>query len=271
LTTPPYTYIWTNIAGGIYNITAVATNILGHSQKSSIVKITVGTPPMVRLEAEAATRTGPGMSIVTDPIASGGKYMNIASNDSTTKITWTLNNVPTAGNYPIAFGFKLNAGTPKSQFINVNGVKVLELEFTATSPTTWYERDTTVNLLQGSNTIQMQMSWGWMAVDYLAVPRDIITSVERSSEVPLQYSLYQNYPNPFNPTTSIKFDLVHSTLVKIEVFDILGRCVSVLSDEYQTAGTHIVPFDGRHLTSGIYFVRMHAGDYNKTNKMVLMK
>jgi hypothetical protein len=272
LTTPPYTYTWTNIAGGIYNITAVATNSLGHTQTSSIVKITVGVPPMVRLEAETATRTGPGMSIVTDPIASGGKYVNIASNDSTSKITWTLNNVLSAGNYPIVFGYKLNAGTPKSQFINVNGVKVLELEFTATSPTTWYERDTTINLVQGSNTIQMQMSWGWMALDYLAVPRSIIpTFVENPPVVPVNFSLEQNYPNPFNPATTIRYSLPHSEFVKLFVYDILGRQVAALVDKKQDAGVYETLFNAYFLPSGVYFYRLNIGTFTQTKKMIILK
>ena len=272
LTTAPYTYAWTNVASGIYNITAVATNILGHSQKSSIVKITVGTPPMARLEAEAATRTGPGMSIVTDPIASGGKYVNIAGNDSTTKITWILYNVPTAGNYPIAFGFKLNAGTPKSQFINVNGVKVFELEFTATSSATWYERDTTVNLLQGSNIIQMQMSWGWMAVDYLAVPRDINPiSVKNLPVMPVSFSLEQNYPNPFNPSTTIRYSLPHSAYVKLFVYDILGRQVAALVDKKQDAGVYETLFNASLLPSGVYFYRLEIGTFTQTKKMIILK
>jgi len=101
--------------------------------------------------------------------------------------------------------------------------------------------------------------------------KDIVSVSDAPSLLPRSNRLYQNYPNPFNPATSIQFDLVRSTFVKIEVFDILGRRIAVLSDEVQAAGTHIVPFDGRRLTSGIYFVRMHAGDYIKTNKMVLLK
>ena len=115
----------------------------------------------------------------------------------------------------------------------------------------------------------------WSYFDKGYQPYDVkvrdVPVAEFSTNLPRSIALYQNYPNPFNPTTSIKFDLVRSAFVKIEVFDILGRCIAVLSDEIQAAGTHIVPFDGRRLTSGIYFVRMHAGDFFKTNKMVLLK
>jgi hypothetical protein len=272
LTTAPYSYTWTNIADGIYNITAVATNSLGHAQTSSIVKITVGKPPMIRLEAETATRTGPGMSVASDPTASGGQYVNIATNDPTSKITWTLINVPSAGTYPIAFGYKLNAGIPKSQFINVNDVRILELEFTAVSPTTWYERNTTVDLVQGSNTIQMQMSWGWMAVDYLAVPSAINpTSVKNSLDIPVSFSLEQNYPNPFNPTTTIRYSLPHSEYVKLFVYDVLGRQVAALVDKKQDAGVYETLFEASLLPSGIYFYHLNVGTFTQTKKMIMMK
>jgi len=52
VTTAPYTFTWTSITSGIYRITAVATNSLGHKQTSNSIQITVGTPPMTRLEAE---------------------------------------------------------------------------------------------------------------------------------------------------------------------------------------------------------------------------
>jgi hypothetical protein len=271
LTTAPYTYTWTNIADGIYNITAVATNSLGHIQTSSIVKITVGKPPAIRFEAENATRTGPGMSIVTDPIASGGKYVNIASNDSTSKITWTLNNVPSAGNYKIAFGYKLNAGIPKSQFINVNGVRVLELEFTATSPTKWYEKTIYVGLVKDTNTIQMQMSWGWMALDYLDF-LPVPTSVDNKAyNAPTQFALQQNYPNPFNPSTTIRYSLPHSEFVKLFVYDILGRQITTLVDKKQDAGVYEIPFDASRLPSGVYFYRLNIGTFTQTKKMIILK
>jgi hypothetical protein len=271
LTTAPYTYTWTNIAGGIYNITAAATNSLGHTQTSGIVTITVGTPPMVRLEAEYATRSGPGMTTVIDPVASNGRYVNIAAADASSTITWKLTSVPAAGIYPIAFGYRCPFGS-KTQFINVNGVLANTLEFTAVSPTTWYEKTINVNLVQDTNTIQMQMSWAWMYLDYLAVPRDINpTSVENSSVVPVSFSLEQNYPNPFNPSTTIRYSLPHSEYVKLFVYDVLGRQIAALVDKKQDAGVFETPFDASLLPSGVYFYRLDIGAFTQTRKMVILK
>jgi hypothetical protein len=267
---PPYSTVWQNVHSGNYSLTAVATDNNGHRRTSTKVPITVGLPIMVRLEAETAVRKG-SMSVINDATASGGKYVYIQNNDTTSTISWIFTNNLGAGIYPISFGYKLAGGTPKSQFINVNHVRVDTLVCSDPSTTTWYEQTLEIYLPAGVDTVQMQMWWGWMYVDYIAVQRSVVTSVEDSPIVPASFSLEQNYPNPFNPTTSIKYDLSRSTLVKLEVFDILGRRIAVLSDGIQAAGTYTVAFDGRRLTSGIYFVRMHAGDYIKTNKMVLLK
>lgn len=92
-----------------------------------------------------------------------------------------------------------------------------------------------------------------------------------SSEIPASYSLYQNYPNPFNPVTTIKFDLPKDEFVRITLFDILGKVVSVMTDEFKKAGFYEVKFDASNLSSGTYFYRIEAGDFVDTKKMILIK
>ena len=107
----------------------------------------------------------------SDPTASNGAFVDAATNDTTAKITWYFNNSSSDGKYAIAFGYKLNYNIPKSQYINVNGVRITELKFDGASTSIWYENSMSVPLVHGSNNIQMQMSWGWMYIDYLAVPK----------------------------------------------------------------------------------------------------
>ena len=92
-----------------------------------------------------------------------------------------------------------------------------------------------------------------------------------SNEIPNGFSLSQNYPNPFNPSTNIGFRIAHFGLVKITIFDVLGREVSNLVDEQLKPGTYEVNFDGTNLPSGVYFYKIEAGNYSETRKMILVK
>ena len=87
---------------------------------------------------------------------------------------------------------------------------------------------------------------------------------------PKTFSAY-NYPNPFNPVTEIRYSIPLYTLVNIKVYDIIGREVSVLVNEYKTAGNYKVVFDGTNLPSGVYFYKLEAGRYSESKKMVLIK
>jgi len=75
--------------------------------------------------------------------------------------------------------------------------------------------------------------------------------------VPQTYSLEQNYPNPFNPTTNIRFGLPKSGLVKMVIYDVLGRVVTTLVNEYKEAGEYTVDFDASAIASGVYFYKLN--------------
>ena len=100
------------------------------------------------------------------------------------------------------------------------------------------------------------------------------------STIPLEYMLYQNYPNPFNPATKIKFEIPSSEngkwkmkngLVTLVVYDALGKEVATLVNEKLQPGEYETSFDGSKLSSGIYFYKLSAGDYQETKRMVLIK
>ena len=85
------------------------------------------------------------------------------------------------------------------------------------------------------------------------------------------YNLKQNYPNPFNSSTTIKYELPKSAEVRLSVYDILGREVSVLVNEKKDAGIHEVKFDASGLSSGVYFYRLTASSYVDTKKFLLVR
>ncbi|HVO74612.1 MAG TPA: T9SS type A sorting domain-containing protein, partial [Ignavibacteriaceae bacterium] len=79
------------------------------------------------------------------------------------------------------------------------------------------------------------------------------------------------YPNPFNPTTTIVFSLPQPGNVVIKVYDILGREVRTLVNEFKTEGQYKVEFNASSLASGIYFYRLQAGSYAQTKKIIVAK
>lgn len=92
-----------------------------------------------------------------------------------------------------------------------------------------------------------------------------------NNEIPNSYSLLQNYPNPFNPITNIKFSIPATGLVKLIVYDILGREIITLLNEVKPAGNYLVDFDASYLSSGVYFYRLESGSFAETKKMLLVK
>ncbi|MEK9138176.1 MAG: T9SS type A sorting domain-containing protein, partial [Bacteroidota bacterium] len=88
---------------------------------------------------------------------------------------------------------------------------------------------------------------------------------------PQTFVLQQNYPNPFNPSTLIEFRMAHAGFVSIRVFDLLGREVSNIANEFFSAGTHYVRFVGSGFPSGVYYYWLQVGDVAQVKKMILLK
>ena len=98
----------------------------------------------------------------------------------------------------------------------------------------------------------------------------LVTGVT-DTELPKEFSLEQNYPNPFNPNTSITYTIPHMTNVRVEVYNVLGQRVQVLTDQALAAGTYTINFQADRLASGIYFYVLHADNTHLVRKMVLLK
>ena len=89
--------------------------------------------------------------------------------------------------------------------------------------------------------------------------------------VPDKFILHSAYPNPFNPTTQLKYGLSKNAHVTISIYDIVGRKIVELINNKQQAGYHTVIWNGSQHASGIYFVKMEAGDFISTQKLMLVK
>jgi len=102
--------------------------------------------------------------------------------------------------------------------------------------------------------------------------------VEVDINTPIEFSLEQNYPNPFgnaihsnNPSTKISWQSPVSSRQTIKVFDVLGKEVAVLFDEFREAGYHTIEFKADGLSSGIYYYTLTVDNFTSTKKFVLMK
>ncbi|MCK4448165.1 MAG: T9SS type A sorting domain-containing protein, partial [Candidatus Marinimicrobia bacterium] len=127
-------------------------------------------------------------------------------------------------------------------------------------------------------SIQLRCSEDISTVLYfdMVTERPIVVGIEDVSALPKEFALHQNYPNPFNPITTIKYELPKESLVKIIVFDLMGKEVRTLVSQKQNAGYQTVIWNatdnyGRQVSSGYYIYIMQAESFHKTQKMILLK
>jgi hypothetical protein len=121
-------------------------------------------------------------------------------------------------------------------------------------------------------TVKGGNSNGWGPYSELWMFRvEVLTGTDDPAFQPGAFELYQNYPNPFNPATKIEYYLTRSADVTISVYNLLGQPVATLFDGSQEAGDHSVTWDASGFRSGVYFVRLEAGDYAENIKMVLLR
>ena len=119
----------------------------------------------------------------------------------------------------------------------------------------------------------------WSSTSDIFYIRLIGTMVERPvslAEVPKEFSLSQNYPNPFNPVTSIEFELPEAKELSLKVYDIRGSLVATLTEGHREAGKYQVMWNakdrkGTPVASGVYLLKMTAGEFTATKKMTLLR
>ncbi len=103
-----------------------------------------------------------------------------------------------------------------------------------------------------------------------------VVGVDGEVELPDKFALHFNYPNPFNPATNIRYDLSEVSLVKLTIYDMMGREVRTLVDGTQQPGKMVITWDGsdqsgRPVSAGVYLYRLWANNHVATSKMILLK
>ena len=108
-----------------------------------------------------------------------------------------------------------------------------------------------------------------MQVDYNGT-RTKIAETTANIWNPNNYILYQNYPNPFNPTTNIEFNVCEESDVTLLVYNSIAEIVYRLN-KHVKPGKNEITFDGKNLSSGIYYYQIRSNNFIDTKKMLLLK
>ena len=105
-------------------------------------------------------------------------------------------------------------------------------------------------------------------IDYLGLE---FVGIDDNEAIPTEFVLKPAFPNPFNPTITIPFSLPESQHVEIVIIDVLGKVVAELSNKTWLSGQQSITWKADRFSSGVYFIRFNAGDYHKTQRILLLK
>jgi hypothetical protein len=117
----------------------------------------------------------------------------------------------------------------------------------------------------------------WYRVEYGAgTERTILFEIGPVATPAVPLALYPNHPNPFNPSTTIRYNLPEDAYVRLLIFDVAGRRIASLVNEFQKKGMHAAIWngrgdDGRAAASGVYFSKLEAGKESLSRKMILLR
>ena len=196
-------------------------------------------------------------------------YSNVSSNQTNQNYIGTFQTITFSGHVLLTTGGPLSgvsmSGLPGPPLTDATGF------FAATLPFGW--SGTVHPTLPGYDFVPSARSYYGLTSDHTNDDWGayVRLAVGSRDEAPPEYYLHQNSPNPFNPSTTIEYELPKSSEVRLSVYDILGREVSVLVNDRRDAGVHEVKFDAAGLSSGVYFYRLQAGDFVQSRKLLLLK
>ena len=117
----------------------------------------------------------------------------------------------------------------------------------------------------------------WTETWKFTTGKDTVYEIEKANlahrldQKRLTYQLAQNYPNPFNPKTDIRYELAENGYVTLKVYDLLGREIATLVNEFQEAGTYVATWDASNVSSGMYYYRLVSGGFSDVKKIMLQR
>lgn len=223
-----------------------------HGSPSNAVSVVISGPQILSPGAKGTYRV----------TISGGPLMRAGTNIAAS--SGTLSVIQGSGLQKI--GDELTHTSPKAP---QSGTVTFEFEFTAPNnpgTVTIYTNGNSVNFDGSSSGDQ----WNFSTDFPITIST---TAVEQNISQIKNFELYQNYPNPFNPNTVISYNLTKEGLVSLKIYDLAGKEITTLVNEFQKDGFHEVQFDASqfNLTSGTYFYTLETNGLKETRKFVYLR
>jgi glycosidase len=191
----------------------------------------------------------------------------------------------TSGNYSLtaAGAVKTLSISDESMSVNIFGnfdVVAHAAEFSSKSISKWYEffSGDSISVSDAATPINLKPGEYRLYTSVKLPSVGVLVDVQKDDPVQTDFKLSQNYPNPFNPATTIRYSIPNaetkhasSMPVTLKIYDMLGREISTLVNDYKSPGNYEVTFDGSNLASGVYFYVLHSGNFVESKKMILLK
>jgi hypothetical protein len=180
-------------------------------------------------------------------------------------------------------GYNFNYTFPDSTFIDDDGNNTLTYSATLSNGNplpSWLSFDSITKTFFGTPTSSGNYSIKVTAADtanakaFCTFSLNIenpVTDINDDKQRINDFQLYQNYPNPFNPSTKISWQSSVSSWQTLKVYDVLGKEVASLVDEFKPAGNYEIEFDARNISSGIYFYELKTNTFCDQKKMIVIK
>jgi hypothetical protein len=163
-------------------------------------------------------------------------------------------------------------GTAKVVFLDAAGAVLAEGQTYDVSPMSEFKIAETLEQPAAAATIEVRVydKAGTMVGVLESKPVDKLTTVEGKATRPVSFQL-ENYPNPFNPSTTIEFAVENSQHVRLAIYDMNGRLVDTLVNEFKARGSHKAVWNASEHAAGLYVARLTADGQIATTKMILLK
>ena len=216
--------------------------------------------------------TTPGIGLAVSAATTNGSACNTKVSNCYPKLSWTLYGITITDSTPLnvyryacTYGQGDCGGSPSLVYTTTNSGTTWWVDQAVTMPkfgqtpaTTYFYTVTCSGSTSNKVSVNSINSWKLQVGD-------------DEGGMPLVTALEMNYPNPFNPVTTIRYAVAEGSHVKLVIYDLLGREIKVLVDEFQAPGQRSVEFDANSLPSGVYFYRMSAGTFSDIRKMILIR